>query len=71
MVLQLQVPGREQVVNASLKKSGMEHLFSTNIAVNNENIVYNVMFDNEQYNFSSEAKNSSFPSFSFRREHDQ
>ena len=49
----------------------MENLFSTNIAVNNENVVYNVVFDNEQYNFISEAENKSFPSFSFRREHDQ
>jgi hypothetical protein len=49
----------------------MENLFSTNIAVNNENVVYNVVFDNEQYNFISEAENKSFPAFSFRREHDQ
>lgn len=49
----------------------MENLFSTNIAVNNENVVYNVVFDNEQYNFISEAGNKSFGSFSFRREHDQ
>lgn len=49
----------------------MEDLFSTTIAVNNENINYRVIFDNEKYMFLSEADNKSFSSFSFRREHDQ
>jgi hypothetical protein len=49
----------------------MEDLFSTNIAVNNENVNYRVVFDNEQYIFLSEADNKVFPSFSFKREHDQ
>lgn len=49
----------------------MEDLFSTNIAVNNENINYRVIFDNEKYIFLSEANNKTFPSFSFRREHDE
>jgi hypothetical protein len=49
----------------------MEDLFSTNIAVNNENVNYRVIFDNEKYVFLSEANNKSFPSFSFRREHDE
>jgi hypothetical protein len=49
----------------------MEDLFSTNIAVNNENVNYRVIFDNEKYVFISEAENKSFPSFSFRREHDE
>ena len=49
----------------------MEDLFSTNIAVNNENVNYRVIFDNEKYVFLSEADNKSFPSFSFRREHDE
>ena len=49
----------------------MEDLFSTNIAVNNENINYRVVFDNEKYVFLSEADNKAFPSFSFRRENDQ
>lgn len=49
----------------------MEDLFSTNIAVNNENVNYRVIFDNEKYVFRSEASNKSFPSFSFRREHDE
>jgi hypothetical protein len=53
------------------KTLAMEDLFSTNIAVNNENINYRVIFDNEKYVFLSEADNKAFPSFSFRREHDQ
>jgi hypothetical protein len=49
----------------------MEDLFSTNIAVNNQNVVYRVVFDHEKYVFLSEADQKEFPSFSFRREHDQ
>ena len=49
----------------------MEDLFSTNLAINNQNIVYNVIFDNEKYVFLSEGGNTEFPSFSFRREHDK
>ena len=49
----------------------MEDLFSTNIAVNNENVNYRVIFDNDKYVFLSEADNKSFPSFSFRRQHDE
>jgi hypothetical protein len=49
----------------------MEDLFSTNIAVNNENVNYRVIFDNEKYVFLSEADNKAFPTFSFRREHDE
>jgi hypothetical protein len=48
----------------------MKDLFSTNIAINNENINYRVTFDNEKYVFLSEAENKSFPSFSFRRQND-
>lgn len=49
----------------------MEDLFSTNIAVDNENINYRVIFDNGKYVFLSEANNKAVPSFSFKREHDQ
>ena len=49
----------------------MEDLFSTNIAVNNENVVYRVIFDQEKYTFLSEADQKAFGSFSFRREHDE
>ena len=49
----------------------MEDLFSTYIAVNNENVNYRVGFDNGKYVFLSEANNKYFPTFSFRREHDQ
>ena len=49
----------------------MEDLFSTNISVNNENVVYRVVFDNDKYTFLSEANNSAYPAFSFRRENDE
>jgi hypothetical protein len=49
----------------------MEDLFSTNIAVNNQNIIYRVVFDNEKYVFLSESNQPEFPSFSFRRENDR
>jgi hypothetical protein len=49
----------------------MEDLFSTNIAVNNQNVNYRVIFDKEKYVFLSEADNNAFPSFSFKREHDE
>jgi hypothetical protein len=49
----------------------MENLFSTNIAVNNQNVNYRVIFDNEKYVFLSEADNKAFSTFSFKREHDQ
>lgn len=55
----------------NFKVSIMEDLFSTNIDVNNENVNYRVIFDNEKYVFLSEANNKSYPSFSFKREHDQ
>jgi len=49
----------------------MENLFSTNIAVNNENVNYHVIFDKEKYVFQAPSNNQLFPSFSFKREHDQ
>jgi hypothetical protein len=49
----------------------MEDLFSTNIAVNNQNINYRVVFDDEKYVFLSEADQKEFPSFSFMRDHDE
>ena len=49
----------------------MENLFSTNIAVNNQNFIYRVVFDKEKYVFVSEAGNKEFPTFSFKRYHDQ
>jgi hypothetical protein len=49
----------------------MEDLFSTNLAVNNQNINYRVTFDNNEYVFMTEADMSSFSRFSFRREADQ
>jgi hypothetical protein len=49
----------------------MEDLFSTNLAINNQNINYRVIFDQDKYVFVSEAANREFPSFSFKREHDE
>lgn len=49
----------------------MENLFSANIAVNNQNINYRVVFDKGEYVFLSEAVHNAFPSFSFKREHDE
>lgn len=49
----------------------MEDLFSTNLAVNNQNVMYRVVFDHDKYVFLSEGDQHRFPSFSFRREHDE
>jgi len=49
----------------------MENLFSTNIEVNNENVSYHVIFDNEKYVFQAPSNNQLIPVFSFKREHDQ
>ena len=49
----------------------MEDLFSTNIAVNKQNINYRVIFEDERYTFLSEADNKEFPTFSFKRENDE
>ncbi|HWJ25451.1 MAG TPA: hypothetical protein VNS32_02855 [Flavisolibacter sp.] len=49
----------------------MEDLFSTNIAVNDQNVVYKVIFDHEKYMFLPEAGQKEFPTFSFIREHDE
>ena len=49
----------------------MEDLFSTNLAVNNQNINYRVIFEDDRYTFLSEADNKEFPTFSFKRENDE
>lgn len=49
----------------------MEDLFSTNITVNNQNVNYRVIFDNDKYVFLSAADNKAFPTFSFKRENDK
>ena len=49
----------------------MEVLFSTNMAVNDQNINYQVIFDQDKYVFQSETGNREFASFSFRRHHDE
>jgi hypothetical protein len=64
-------PALEKDSFLQFKSLIMEDLFSTNIAVNNQNINYRVIFDEEKYVFVSEAEQREFPSFSFRREHDR
>lgn len=49
----------------------MTDLFSTNIAINNQNINYRVIFEDDRYTFVSEADNHAFSTFSFKREHDE
>ncbi|HVK96691.1 MAG TPA: hypothetical protein VM368_02685 [Flavisolibacter sp.] len=49
----------------------MEDLFSMNLAVNNQNINYRVIFEDDRYTFISEADNKEFPTFSFKRENDE
>lgn len=49
----------------------MEDLFSTNLAVNNQNVNYRVIFDDNQYVFLTDADTKEWPRFSFRREADQ
>jgi hypothetical protein len=49
----------------------MENLFSTNLSVNNKNVSYHVFFNEEKYSFEPERKDEQFPSFSFKREHDE
>jgi hypothetical protein len=63
--------GRAVEIRNNKNSDSMEHLFSTNIAVNNEKVAYQVVFDHEQYEFTPESENKSFPAFSFRREHDE
>lgn len=49
----------------------MEHLFQTNIPVNNRSTVYNVDFDHEQYVFTAGQGQGEFSKFALRREHDE
>lgn len=49
----------------------MEHLFSTNIAMDKQDVRYHVVFDHEKYVFTPELNNQKLPSFSFKREHDE
>ncbi len=49
----------------------MEDLFSTNIAINNQNINYRVIFEDDRYTFITEAEGTAYPTFSFKRENDE
>ena len=49
----------------------MGDLFSTKLTINDKITNYKVVFENEQYVFRSENKDSEFASFSFKREDDE
>lgn len=49
----------------------MEHLFSTNIRINNQEIAYQVYFSQEQYVFTPDTVGKEVSSFSFKRENDE
>lgn len=49
----------------------MEKLFATNLSVNGENIVYQVVFEDDEYIFTAEAPSASLPVFAFKRQHDE
>lgn len=49
----------------------MTDLFSTHLAVNQQNISYRVIFADERYTFLSEGGQNEFSTFSFKREHDE
>ncbi len=49
----------------------MEDLFSTPIAVNNQDITYRVTFADDRYTFASDAADNAFSTFSVKREADE
>ncbi len=49
----------------------METLFSTNISIDDKNIVYQVVHADGKYTFMSEAENNEFPVFSLSRQGDR
>ena len=46
-------------------------LFSTNISIDDKNMVYQVIFEDGKYTFVSEADNKEFPAFSLSRQGDK
>ncbi len=49
----------------------MEDLFTTHINIENEDVNFRVMFDQEKYVFLSEGNSKTFSSFAIKREHDE
>ncbi len=49
----------------------MDFLFTTTLTLDERDVIYEVHFDNEKYNFSPEVNAAKSPSFSFKREHDE
>jgi hypothetical protein len=48
----------------------MEDIFSTNLAINDKNVNYRVIFEDDKYTFITEADTNEWRTFSFRREND-
>ena len=48
----------------------MDTLFSTNISIDDKNMVYQVVYADGKYTFLSEADNKEFPVFSLSRQGD-
>ena len=49
----------------------MEFLFTTNLSVDEKEVVYEVHFDNEKYTFMPGENDNQLAPFSFKREHDE
>ena len=49
----------------------MEFLFTTNLSVDEKDVVYEVHFDKEKYSFVPGENDSNLTPFSFKREHDE
>ena len=46
-------------------------LFSTNLSIDDKNMVYQVVQEGDKYTFVSEANNAEFPAFSLSRQGDR
>ncbi|MDB5191905.1 MAG: hypothetical protein JWQ96_1468 [Segetibacter sp.] len=49
----------------------MENVFSTPIKVNNKEVLYHIIFEDEKYTFHADVEDAEIPSFSFHRENNQ
>lgn len=49
----------------------MEDLFSANLSINNREVAYHVVFENDQYTFRPQTQDADFQMFSLKRENDE
>lgn len=49
----------------------MESLFITSLSIDNQHAPYHIYFDQEKYIFMPEKEDSTLPTFSLIREHDE